>query len=110
MHTCLLQAKTLSSEVADLFRNVLRLHLKMNRNRVPGREQSSSSSTGAESLGSEAEDESLEAAELTELNPQQLSFWIAHAFTVSRLISIGLQGAKPSSLHVSHPNVVSVTA
>lgn len=79
----LLQAKKLSSEVADLFRNVLRLHLKMNRNRLRGLSRSSSSSSSTtEGLGSEAEDESLEAAELTELNPQQLSYWIAHALTV----------------------------
>lgn len=76
------QAKKLSSEVADLFRNVLRLHLKMNRSRTAGRSRSSSSSSTPETLGSEAEDESLEAAELTESSPQQLSYWIAHAFTV----------------------------
>lgn len=84
LHLLLPQAKKLSSEVADLFRNVLRLHLKMNRSRIAGRSRSSSSSSSTpEGLGSEAEDESLEAAELTESSPQQLSYWIAHAFTVS---------------------------
>eukprot|EP00878_Enallax_costatus_P005223 GHUV01005489.1.p1 GENE.GHUV01005489.1~~GHUV01005489.1.p1 ORF type:complete len:347 (+),score=73.03 GHUV01005489.1:210-1250(+) len=78
------EATKLSSEVADLFRNVLRLHLKMNRNRSLSRRSSSSSSSTSEGLGSEAEDESLEAAELTESNPQQLSYWIAHAFTDSK--------------------------
>jgi hypothetical protein len=84
---CVLQAKQLAAEVADLFRNVLRLHLKMNRNKTSRR--SSGGRTGlsptstADQLSSEAEDESLEALELTESSPQQLSFWIAHVFSVS---------------------------
>jgi hypothetical protein len=94
------QAKKLGEEVADLFRNVLRLHMKMARNRTskagPGSGSSglgSSSSSGGSggsaaagasggALGSESEDETLEAAELTDYSPRQLSFWIAHAFTV----------------------------
>lgn len=88
-------AKKLADEVAELFRTVLRLHMKMARKR---RSKSSSSSSGssssssaaglaaeaAGSLASESEDETIEAPELTDLNPQQLSFWIAHAFTDSK--------------------------
>lgn len=75
------EAEELSVEVADLFRNVLRLHLKMNRTKRS--RATRSSGTAADQLGSEAEDEMQEAAELTELDPVQLSYWIAHTFTVS---------------------------
>jgi hypothetical protein len=97
---CATQAKKLAEEVAELFRNVLKLHLKMARNRISksaagsgGLGSSSSGSSGSSgaleagsgSLGSESEDEILEASELTDYNPQQLSYWIAHAFTVRTL-------------------------
>lgn len=101
----LLQAKKLAEDVAELFRNVLRLHVKMARARTSKSGSSSSGLRGSASMGSsssasggsssggpaagqgsslasESEDETLEAAELTDYSPRQLSFWIAHAFTV----------------------------
>lgn len=102
------QAKKLGEEVAELFRNVLRLHMKMARNRTskagPGSGSSGSSSSsssggssgsaaaGSGALASESEDETLEAAELTDYSPRQLSFWIAHAFTV-RVVRRGIIAA-----------------
>lgn len=100
------QAKKLGEEVAELFRNVLRLHMKMARNRTSkagprsglGSDSSSSSSSGGSggsaaagsgALASESEDETLEAAELTDYSPRQLSFWIAHAFTVRDSCALG---------------------
>ncbi|WIA15556.1 hypothetical protein OEZ86_004158 [Tetradesmus obliquus] len=78
------EAKALAAQVADLFRNVLRLHLKIARAKLrPG--ASRGSSAAAEPLNSEAEDEVIEAMELTESSPSQLSYWIAHAFSDSRL-------------------------
>eukprot|EP00775_Hariotina_reticulata_P008862 gene8862-9041_t len=82
------EATQLAAEVADLFRNVLRLHLKMNKNKTSRRSSSGRSglspTSTADQLSSEAEDESLEALELTESSPQQLSFWIAHVFSESK--------------------------
>jgi uncharacterized membrane protein YgcG len=108
-----LQTKKLAEEVAEMFRNVLRLHMKMTRNRTSksatsssglGSSSSSSSSAGGSSsssggssgsaaagsgvLASESEDETLEAAELTDYSPRQLSFWIAHAFTVRCAVAV----------------------
>lgn len=61
---------------------MLRLHLKIARAKLrPG--ASRGSSAAAEPLNSEAEDEVIEAMELTESSPSQLSYWIAHAFSVS---------------------------
>lgn len=87
-----MQAKKLAEEVAELFRNVLRLHIKMARTRSSKSAASSSASgssgssgsaaTGSGALASESEEETLEAAELTDYGPRELSYWIAHAFTV----------------------------
>jgi hypothetical protein len=91
------QAKKLAEEVAELFRNVLRLHIKMARTRSSKSAASSSASgssgssgsaaTGSGALASESEEETLEAAELTDYGPRELSYWIAHAFTVGFLCS-----------------------
>ncbi|KAF6266312.1 hypothetical protein COO60DRAFT_1456644 [Scenedesmus sp. NREL 46B-D3] len=83
------EAKALAAQVADLFRNVLRLHLKMSKAK-PRQGASRGSSASSEALNSDAEDEVLEAAELTELSPSQLSYWIAHAFSDNRLTQQGL--------------------
>jgi hypothetical protein len=108
-----LQTKKLAEEVAELFRNVLRLHMRMARNRSSksaassGSSSTSSSSAGGSSssggssgsaaagsgvMASESEDETLEAAELTDYSPRQLSFWIAHAFTVRSAVAVGGYG------------------
>lgn len=64
------QARALAGEVAESFRNVLRLHRKMRRApRGPG----GGLGTGLGSLGTvEAEDEPEEPEELTEYSPAQV--------------------------------------
>lgn len=115
------QAKKLADEVAELFRTVLRLHMKMARKR---RSKSSSSSSGssssssaaglaaeaAGSLASESEDETIEAPELTDLNPQQLSFWIAHAFTVRPHLQCCGLNSSSSSNYLSRVSAVDALA
>ena len=67
----------LAKEVADLFRNTLRLNLKMVKAKAEKAGRSASS------LVSDSEDDPLEPEELTTLNPSQLSYWMAHVFAVS---------------------------
>ncbi|KAF8057912.1 Lonrf1 [Scenedesmus sp. PABB004] len=81
------EAKALAGEVGELFRNVLRLHVKVTKSRAAARGAGArgpgaAAASAAES--SDAEDESMEPLELTELGPRELSYWIAHAFTDSR--------------------------
>jgi hypothetical protein len=64
-----------------MFRNVLRLHLKISKAK-PRQGANRGSTAASEPLNSEAEDEVVEAVELTESSPSQLSYWIAHAFSV----------------------------
>lgn len=55
------EAVTLANEVAELFRNTIRLHIKMN--------------------GIKAPDDVLEPAELKDATPRELSYWIASVFS-----------------------------
>lgn len=74
--------KALASEVAELFRNALHLHVKMRREKRSSSRLSSSIRYPAEASTSEADDEVDEPPELTELTPCQLSYWIGHVFQV----------------------------
>jgi hypothetical protein len=87
-----MQAKELAAQVADLFRNVLRLHLKISKAK-PRQGPTRGSSAASEALGSEAEDEIIEPPELAEYSPSELSYWIAHAFSVGggTTVAVGLQ-------------------
>ncbi len=85
-----MQAQKLKQEVAELFRNTLRLHQKMNRRQAQGSGGSSSSrfgsAGGAAAAGSGAEvseeEEANEPEELTEFGPSKFSYFIANIFQV----------------------------
>lgn len=71
---CSEEVTALAKEVADLFRNTLRLNLKMVKAKAEKAGRSASS------LVSDSEDDPLEPEELTTLSPSQLSYWMAHVF------------------------------
>jgi hypothetical protein len=75
----------LAKEVADLFRNTLRLNLKM------AKAKAEKAGGRISSLVSDSEDDPLEPEELTTLSPSELSYWMAHVFAVStRVLDVDL--------------------
>lgn len=76
------EAKALATEVAEMFRNVLRLYRKMRKGPRGG---ASGAPMGVGGSMTEPEEEPEEPEELTEFNPTQLSYWIASVFGEHRL-------------------------
>lgn len=79
---CSPETTALATEVADLYRNVLRMHIKMNKKQPPGTEAKGGSDETLEEL--------LEPEELTELPPPQLSYWLASVFGEQKYIQQAL--------------------
>lgn len=103
------RAKVLAEEVSDMFRNTLRLHMKMMQGK-PGRAASGPGALAGPGTGGNvsggamdtATEEQLEPEELTELNPQQLSFWLVSAFQDSKLTQQALLEESSTLLRLEH--------